>query len=135
MPSTSDLQAIRNQIAATHPRLHRLVTAPSFRKTLGELTGDRLSRVPNGYRKDHPAANYLRFKQFIGSREYEATFATSSRFYSELLRVFKAVTPLVRFLNRAMLDAATPAPLLVDELPPRDRRRIASPLRVATPMW
>ena len=135
MPSTSDLQAIRNQIAATHPRLHRLVTAPSFRKAVGELTGDRLSRVPNGYRKDHPAANYLQFKQFIGGREYEAAFAISSRFYSELLRVFKAVTPLVRFLNRAMLDAATPAPLLVDELPPRDPRRIASPPPVATPMW
>jgi uncharacterized protein (TIGR02453 family) len=135
MPSTSDLQAIRNQIAATHPRLHRLVTAPTFRKAVGELTGDRLSRVPNGYGKDHPAAHYLQFKQFIGGREYEPTFATSARFYTELLRVFKAVTPLVRFLNQAMLEAAMPGPVLVDELPPRDRRRIASPPPVATPMW
>jgi uncharacterized protein (TIGR02453 family) len=135
MPSTSDLQAIRHQIATTHPRLHRLVTAPAFRKAVGELSGDRLSRVPNGYLKDHPAANYLQFKQFIGSSEYEAGFATSPRFYSELLRIFKAVTPLVRFLNRALLDAATPAPLLADELPPRDRRRIAAPPPAATPMW
>lgn len=135
MPSTSDLQAIRHQIATAHPRLHRLVTAPTFRKAVGELAGDRLSRVPNGYSKDHPAANYLQFKQFIGSSEYEAGFATSPRFYSELLRVFKAVTPLVRFLNHALLDAATPAPLLVDELPPRDRRRIAAPPPAATPMW
>jgi uncharacterized protein (TIGR02453 family) len=135
MPSTSDLQAIRHQIATTHPRLHRVVTSPAFRKTVGELTGDRLSRVPNGYQKDHPAANYLQFKQFIGGCEYDAAFATSRRFYPELLRVFKAVTPLVRFLNRAMLDAATPAPLLVDERPPRDRRRTASLQTPATPMW
>ena len=135
MPSTSDLQAIRHQIATTHPKLHRLVTAPRFRNAVGELSGDRLTRVPNGYQKDHPAAHYLQFKQFIGGCEYAAAFATSRRFYAELLRVFKAVTPLVRFLNGALLEAATPAPLLVDELPPRDRRRIASPPPVATPMW
>jgi uncharacterized protein (TIGR02453 family) len=135
MPSTSDLQAIRNQIAATHPRLHRLVTTPAFKKTVGELTGDRLSRVPNGYLKDHPAAHYLQFKQFIGGCEYEAAFATSPRFYPELLRVFKAVVPLVRFLNSAMLESATQPPVLADALLPRDRRRTASPPPVTTPMW
>jgi uncharacterized protein (TIGR02453 family) len=135
MPSTSDLQAIRNQIATTHPRLHRLVTAPAFKRTVGELTGDRLSRVPTGYQRDHPAAHYLQFKQFIGGCEYEAGFATSPRFYPELLRVFKAVTPLVRFLNNALLEATTQPPVLVDEQPSPGRRRTASPLLVATPMW
>lgn len=135
MPSTSDLNAIRSRIATTHPRLHRLVTAPAFKKTVGELTGERLTRVPNGYLKDHPAAHYLQFKQFIGGAEYDAAFATSPRFYSELRRVFKAVTPLVRFLNSAILEAATQAPVLVDALPPRDRRRTASPPPAASPMW
>jgi len=135
MPSTSDLQAIRNRIAVSHPRLHRLVTTSSFKKTVGELTGDRLTRVPNGYLKDHPAAHYLQFKQFIGGCEYESAFATSPRFYSELLRVFKAVTPLVRFLNDAILDAATQAPVLVDALPTRDRRRTSVRPLAATPTW
>jgi uncharacterized protein (TIGR02453 family) len=135
MPSTSDLQAIRNQIATTHPRLHRLVTAPAFKRTVGELTGDRLTRVPTGYQRDHPAAHYLQFKQFIGGCEYEAGFATSPRFYPELLRVFKAVTPLVRFLNNALLEATTQPPVLVDEQPSPGRRRTASPPPVATPMW
>ncbi len=112
-----------------------MVTAPAFKKTVGELTGERLTRVPNGYLKDHPAAHYLQFKQFIGGAEYEAAFATSRRFYSELLRVFKAVMPLVRFLNGAILDATTPAPLLVDEPLPRDRRRTASLPQAAAPMW
>ena len=80
MPSTSNLQAIRSQIAATHPRLHRLVTAAPFKKAVGELTGERLTRVPNGYDKDHPAAHYLQFKQFIGGSEYEAAFASEPAF-------------------------------------------------------
>jgi uncharacterized protein (TIGR02453 family) len=135
MPSTSDLQAIRSTIAATHPRLHRLVTSSTFKKAVGELAGERLTRVPRGYMKDHPAAHYLQFKQFIGGCEYEAAFATSPRFYSELLRVFKAVTPLVGFLNGALLEAATQAPVLVDAPPARDRRRTSVLPPASTPMW
>ena len=135
MPSTSDLQAIRNTIASTHPRLHRLVSARTFKATAGELTGERLSRVPVGYPRDHPAAYYLQFKQFVGGREYEAAFAASPHFHAELLRVFKAVTPLVRFLNEAMLDAAPQPPALLDDIPLRDRRRTAPLPKAAAPMW
>ena len=101
MPSSADLNAIREEIASSHPRLHRLVTSPAFKRAVGEMTGERLTRVPRGYVKDHPAAHYLQFKQFLGASEYEASFATSPAFYRELLRVFKAVTPLVKFLNQA----------------------------------
>jgi len=135
MPSSADLNAIREEITSSHPRLHRLVTSSTFKRAVGEMTGERLTRVPRGYVKNHRAAHYLQFKQFIGGCEYEAAFATSPRFYAELLRVFKAVTPLVRFLNSAILEAATPPPVLVDEPLPRDRRRTASPPPAATPMW
>jgi uncharacterized protein (TIGR02453 family) len=114
MPSTSDLQTIREEIAATHPRLHRLVTAKAFTAAVGELSGERLSRVPRGYRKDAPAAHYLQFRQFLAGAEYEASFATSPRFYGELLKVFKAVTPLVRFLNRPLRERLDRMPILLE---------------------
>ena len=135
MPSSADLNAIREEITASHPRLHRLVTSPSFKRACGEMTGDRLTRVPRGYVKDHPAARYLQFKQFLGAAEYEASFATSPAFYRELLKVFKAVTPLVAFLNRALLERLTQAPILVDEPSSRDRRRSAPLPPAAAPMW
>ena len=144
MPPTSDLQAIREHIASTHPRLHRLVTAATFRTRVGALDGERLTRVPRGYAKDHPAAHYLQFKQFLAGREYDAALATSRRFYPELLRVFRAVTPLVRFLNTP-LEARLPAnasatdltqmPLLVDVPTPPDRRQTDAPPQARAPMW
>ena len=79
MPSSADLYAIREEIASSHPKLHRLATSPAFKRAVGELTGERLSRVPRGYLKDHPAAHYLQFKQFLGACEYEASFASSRR--------------------------------------------------------
>jgi uncharacterized protein (TIGR02453 family) len=135
MPSTSDLHAIREEIASTHPRLHRLATSAAFRRTVGQLKGDRLTRVPRGYLKDHPAAHYLQFKQFLAGCEYEPAFATGPHFYPELLRVFTAVAPLVRFLNRALADRLTHAPLLLDEPSPRDRRRTASPPPAPELLW
>jgi uncharacterized protein (TIGR02453 family) len=133
MPSTPQLHAIRAHIAATHPRLHRLATSAAFRRTVGELTGDRLTRVPRGYAKDHPAAHYLQFKQFLGGREFEAGFATSRTFYRELLATFRAVAPVVRFLNASL--AATPAVPVHTEAPPPGPTQIATPRPVPTPMW
>ena len=98
-PTTAELQAIREQVAVTHPQLHRIVTSPTFRRVLGQLSGDRLTRVPRGYDKSHPAANYLQHKQFLAFREFEAEFALKDRFYPEVVRTFTAMMPLVRFLN------------------------------------
>jgi uncharacterized protein (TIGR02453 family) len=135
MPSTADLHAIREEIATTHPKLHRIVSSTTFARTVGEMSGERISRVPRGYLKDHPAAHYLQFKQFIGACEYEPTLATSRRFYPELLRVFRAVTPLIDFLNRSLLGRLAAPPILPDAPLRRDPRQAAAPPPVPAPMW
>ena len=136
MPTTLDLHDIRAQIASTYPRFHTLVTAPAFKRNVGELTGDRLTRAPLGYAKDHPAAHYLQFKQFLGACEHGVSLATSPRFYTELLKAFKAVAPLVQFLNSALEPRLTQtAPAASDEAPMRERRRASSPRQVPEPMW
>ena len=110
LPAPEELRAIRTSIAEHHRTLRRIVTAPAFTKAVGSLSGDQLSRVPRGYAKDHPAADYLRYKRFVAGCEFPAEFALSPRFYPELLTVFRAVSPLVDFLNRAMLGEGTKGP-------------------------
>lgn len=113
MPPPSALHAVRERIASTHPRLHRIVTTRAFKQSVGTLEGERLSRVPRGYAKDHPAAHYLQFKQFLAFREYTPDFATSSSFYPELVRTFRTIAPLIRFLNTAIGEGVTHTPLLL----------------------
>ena len=108
-PDGPQLQAIRNHVAARHSELDRIVRSASFKK-LGGLKGELLTRVPRGFDKDHPAAAYLLHKQFLGSREEAAEFATRPEFYRQLLATFKALIPLCRFLNEPLLSRASRDP-------------------------
>jgi uncharacterized protein (TIGR02453 family) len=119
MPSSADLRLIRDHIASDRSRLRRIVKGTAFRRAVGELDGEQLSSMPRGYLKTHPAAEYLRYKQFLGGKEFEAAFATGERFYPELLTIFKAVTPLVRFLNAPLLEGRRG---VMQERPSRDGR-------------
>jgi len=103
MPQTSQLQRVREHLAANFTRFRAIVESPSFKRRTDGLDGERLQRVPRGFPADHPAAEYLRFRQFLAGREYPASFATSPRFYSTLLALFREVAPLIRFLNEPLL--------------------------------
>jgi uncharacterized protein (TIGR02453 family) len=101
-PDASQLQSVREHIAEHYRQLEAIVASPGFKK-LGGLKGDKISRVPRGFAKDHKAAAYLQQKQFLGFREEAATFAASRGFYPQLVKTMKTLAPLVRFLNEPLV--------------------------------
>jgi uncharacterized protein (TIGR02453 family) len=101
-PPGPQLVRIREHIAETFPEIDRLARARSFTKVLGTLDGEKLTRVPRGYPVDHPAAEYLKFKQFLGGREFPPEFAASADFYPALIETYKTMMPLIRFLNEPL---------------------------------
>jgi uncharacterized protein (TIGR02453 family) len=103
-PDAPQLQAVREHIAGNLRRLRAIVESPAFRRIVGSLEGERLQRVPRGFPKDHQAAEYLKFRQFLAGRQFPPSFATSPRFYPEVLRVFRHVAPLTAFLNEPLLE-------------------------------
>jgi uncharacterized protein (TIGR02453 family) len=98
-PQPAQLQAVREHIAVNSKRLRAIVDSPGFRRHVGRLEGERLKRVPRGFPADHKAAELLKYRQFLAGRELPGTFATSPRFYTTLLAVFRQVAPLASFLN------------------------------------
>jgi uncharacterized protein (TIGR02453 family) len=103
-PDASQLQLVRDHIVANKKRMDAIVNAPKFKK-LGGLQGNQMTRLPRGYAKDHPAAEYLQYKQFMAFREEPAAFATSKNFYKDLRDTLQTVMPLVRFLNQPLVEA------------------------------
>ena len=112
--------------ASTSPRRGRrcatITRAAAFRKRFEELSGDTMTRVPRGYRADHPAAEFLKHRQFYGGAEFPASLAYSREFYPTLIATFKALMPLVRFLNEPLVEGSTPS--RIDETNPAVMRAL-----------
>jgi uncharacterized protein (TIGR02453 family) len=106
-PQPPQLVAVREHIAANVHQLRAIVESPAFRRRC-RLEGERLTRVPRGFPKDHQAADYLKYRSFIAGAEFPPALAASPTFYATMLAVFRAVLPLARFLN-APLAAGRPA--------------------------
>ena len=103
MPLPEDLNSVRRHIAEDPEPFLAIVEGRSFRRTFGKLGGEQLSRVPRGFTADHPAADYLKYRQFLGGRNFPAEIATTPRFYKLTLETFHALLPLIRFLNEPIV--------------------------------
>jgi uncharacterized protein (TIGR02453 family) len=102
MPDNDQLKKIRSAIAGHSDQFLSIVRLPKFKKIFGRLEGEKLQRVPKGYEPDHPMAEWLKHKQFFVWIEWPESKCFKENFVAEVAGVYKAATPLVRFLNEAM---------------------------------
>ena len=107
-PEPPELVRLREHIAETWPEIRDITRAAAFKRRFEELSGETMTRVPRGYPADHPAAEFLKFRQFYGGAEFPAALAHSRAFYPTLVATFKALMPLVRFLNEPLVAPRTP---------------------------
>jgi uncharacterized protein (TIGR02453 family) len=103
MPPPEVLNAIRTHVASNHRKLRSIVESHGFRKRFGALSGEKLTRVPRGFDPAHPAADYLRFKQFLASRSLRPEIATSRMLHRHAVECFREMLPLIEFLNEPIL--------------------------------
>ncbi|HUR13633.1 MAG TPA: DUF2461 domain-containing protein [Mycobacteriales bacterium] len=65
-----------------------------------ELGGDRLSRVPTGYPKDHPRGELLKHKSLTAHAELGSpAWLPTKKALPEVVKRFRALTPLVDWLE------------------------------------
>jgi uncharacterized protein (TIGR02453 family) len=105
---------VRNHIAETHAELRRILGRSKSRKLVGDLQGDTLSRSPKGFDPRHPAAEYIRRKDWILDVTLDAGVATTPEIYSAVAKRFRAMAPLVEYLNRPLLKRKPQRDLLAE---------------------
>lgn len=105
IPDPNILKKVRQEIDYCYPEFTKIINAPSFKKYYGSLEKDEkqmLVNVPKGYEKENPAAEFLRMKSFIASKNFNDTEVLSSSLAREVVQTFKALMPLVKFINRTI---------------------------------
>jgi uncharacterized protein (TIGR02453 family) len=103
MPGPETLLAIRTHLAENHEEFRKIVRARKLRTLLGELHGEQLSRVPKGFPCDHPAADLLRYKQWLVYAMLDPKLATTPKLLPEVRQRFQAMVPFLEFLNRPLV--------------------------------
>lgn len=103
MPMPPELAKVRQEIAYELAEWKTILSQPDFCSQFpqGLQTTEALSRPPKGYEADHPALEYLKNKSFYTMRSYTDAEICSPQIGDQIAASFKAVQPLVKFLNRA----------------------------------
>jgi len=97
-PQGPTLKKLRASIADDAEPLRAILREKKFRKHFGEMVGEELVRVPQGYEKDHPEAELLRKKQFLCWKTLPPARVTGAAFLDDLVETFDAMAPFIRYL-------------------------------------
>jgi uncharacterized protein (TIGR02453 family) len=105
IPMPQEMKKVRQEIDYCYDEFRGIVTARKFKSIYGELyTGEniKLSKVPQGFDKDNPAAEYLKLKSWLAMKELSDAELTSKDLIKKTLHAFESLQPLIKFLNRPL---------------------------------
>jgi len=100
-PEPAALAAIRKRIAERVPEWRAASREPGFARHF-ELAGETLTRPPRGYSSDHPAIDDLKRKDFIAVKPLDTHAPLQPDFLEVVTVAFRAATPYMRFLCKAV---------------------------------
>lgn len=105
MPMAPELKKIRQEIDYCLDEFKSIVTEKNFISEYRELenTPDiKLNNLPRGYDKKNPAAGFLKFKSLIVSKPLLDKALLDNKLAAKTIKAFKAVKPLIKFINKAV---------------------------------
>ena len=102
MPANEYLAKVRQEVDYNPEELKQIVSDTEFKKSFGEIQGEKLSRPPKGYAADHPNIELLKLKSFIVLHPLTDEEVISENFIPETLHMFRLAQPFIQYLNVAI---------------------------------
>ena len=110
-PNAADLKRIRQELAADAEPLREIIAAPEFLETFGELQGEQLKTAPQGYPKDHPNIDLLRYKQFLVSQSYTDKEVMSADLLDKMVLAFQRMRPFFDYMSEVLTTDENGVPI------------------------
>lgn len=100
------LKKVRRGIYNDFELFQEILNEKKFKKEIGDLyrDDDVLQRVPNGFDKNHPAAEYLKLKHFYAVKQIPVEKMMSDEIVPYVKSMYKLMQPLSEFLNDILLE-------------------------------
>lgn len=101
-PMPEQLKLIRQEIDYNLEEFQSILNKKEFKTCYGNMSGRGLKTIPKGYDKDNPAIDYLRFKDFIVTKNLAQESLMSENLTALCVSSFKAASGFNNFLDRAV---------------------------------
>jgi uncharacterized protein (TIGR02453 family) len=118
-PSPAQLARFREAVVRDPKDLQAILHSAPFRRHFVGLRGDSLKTVPRGYPTDHPRVDLLRLKQAYVMEQVPDAVVLSPTFPRLAVDCYKAMKPLLDWINGVAAANASRRSLTVS----RSRRR------------
>ena len=99
MPSPEQLARFRMAIDQDAAPFKAILKDKEFKKDFGSLEGEKVRTVPQGYPREHPEIELLRFKQVVAVHHLSDETVLSPTFGTHMIKIFKAMKPFLDYLN------------------------------------
>lgn len=104
MPESAVLKEVRKEISLYGDEFIKIINNKDFKKHFPELDqSDQLKKIPQGFEKEDPMAEYLKLKNFIVVYNVKDEMVLDKGAAKELTKVFKLMKPFNDFLNAPFL--------------------------------
>ena len=99
---------VRDYISEHGGEWEKIITAPAFQENF-TVGGSSLKNVPGGYDKDHPQAEYLKYKSwYLEYSLQDAELLDSEAFLAKAVEIFRLMKPFNDYLNKALAGFKMP---------------------------
>jgi uncharacterized protein (TIGR02453 family) len=105
MPMPPELKKVRQEIDYNLDEFTKIISSKKFKSVYGDLyKGEDASlvKVPQGFEKDNPAADYLKLKSFLAMKSLKEADLISKDLIKNVTEAFEALQPLLVFINRSL---------------------------------
>lgn len=104
-PMPPELKKVRQEIDYCYDEFKSIIGSKRFKKVYADLYKEEdvsLVKVPQGFDKDNPAAEYIKLKSFIAMMELSDQDILSKNLVKKITDAFETLYPLLQFINRAI---------------------------------
>jgi uncharacterized protein (TIGR02453 family) len=106
MPPKEQVFAIRRHLLEHHAEFRRLIESKKLRAKMGMHDPRALTRPPQGFPADHPAMEWIKWRQWGVIATLPAAEALKPKLAATVEEHFRLAAPLVDFLNEPLLRVA-----------------------------
>lgn len=101
-PDAPTLKAIRQEIEYNTGKFKKIINDKDFKKHFSALEEMKLKTSPKGIDKTHPDLELFKYTSYIVVKKVDDKIVTSKNLLKECAASYKAMMPLIKFLNEAV---------------------------------